>query len=277
MKSPSRSIRFPALLITALLGLLMLSGCVPMQKGKEMEEELEALKTQQRVMAEKYEEQEKELTQMIASAREDVSELRSVLKEARDLLQRNSADMGAEMQKTREEIQRLRGTIEELEFKIRKLEQELKLFKEDVDIRFASGEAVAAQLPKEAVPLYEFGTTKLDEGNTRAARKAFEEFVASFSGHPKAAEAQFLLGETYHREQHWISAITEYQKILKTRSNSSYVDDATFRIGESFYKLGRCDNAKVFFETVVADYGSSKWASDARTLLNNIKSGRCGQ
>ncbi|MGM0556370.1 MAG: outer membrane protein assembly factor BamD [Myxococcota bacterium] len=265
------------LLLAVLAAALSLtSACVPMQKGQQMEEEIEALKSQQTVMAEKYKEQEEQLTQMIASAREDVDEMRSVLKEAKELLQRNSADLGAEMQENRAEIQQLRGKIEEMEFKIQKLEQELELFKEDVDIRFASGEAVAAQLPEEAVPLYEFGKEKLEAESTRAARKAFEEFLSRFTGHPKAAEVQFLLGETYHREEHWVSAISEYQKILNSRSDSTYVDDATFRIGEGFYELGRCENAKVFFETIVEDYGSSTWASDARTKLNDIKSGKCG-
>jgi TolA-binding protein len=270
---PTRRLFF--VLVAAAFSLS--SACVPMQKGQKMEEDIEALKSQQKVMAEKYKEQEKELTKMIASAREDVAEMRSVLKEAKALLQRNNADLGAEMQKNREEIQQLRGKLEEMEFKVQKLEQELELFKEDVDIRFASGEAVAAQLPKEAVPLYEFGKEKLEAESTRAARKAFEEFLSSYAGHPKAAEVQFLLGETYHREQHWVSAITQYQKILNSRAGSSYVDDATFRIGEAFFKLGRCENAKVFFETVVADYGSSRWASDARTMINDIDSGECGK
>lgn len=265
----------PAFYLFALI--MSSSACLPLNRGELMESEIEELKTTQLAMAENYEAQERALRDMITSSREDVEQLKSVLKEARELLQRNNADLGAELQTNREELRRLRGMLEELDFGVSKLAQDLSLFKEDIDIRFASGEALLAQLPDEAAPLFEFGEAKLEEGKMRAARKAFEKFLDQHADHPRAPEAQFNVGETYRVEGHWVTAIGEYQKTMQSERAAALLDDATFRIGEGFYALGRCENARVFFETVVQDYGSSEWASSARVKLNELDSGRCGR
>jgi predicted RNase H-like nuclease (RuvC/YqgF family) len=136
-----------------IMGLVALStsGCVWKSTGDEMQQDIEAIRAEQNAMQENYEEEKSRLTEMIASARQDVSELKEVLKEARALLQRNNADLGVEIQKNRQEVSELRGHVEQMEFKLAKLEQNLELFREDVDLRF-DGREVA--LPDQPVPLF---------------------------------------------------------------------------------------------------------------------------
>ncbi len=253
---------------------LMFSGCVTASTGDKMQQDIEALQAQQKSMQENYDAEKTRLTKMIASAREDVTELKKVLKQARALLQRNNADLGVEIQKNREELDRLRGNVEELEFKLKKVNEDLQIFKEDTDRRFAGSNA-GSNLPKEPVPLFKVGKKAFDAGKNDQARKAFETFVSNFPTHGKAAEAQYLLGQTYFKEQQWVRSVLEFEKVVKKYDKSTYVDDAMYHIGAALMKSGRCKQAKGWFQLVISEHGNSEWASDARQKINAIKSGKC--
>jgi tol-pal system protein YbgF len=255
------------------LAALSASACVSMSTGDEMRQDIEAIRAEQDSMQENYEQEKTRLTEMIASARQDVSELKDVLKEARALLQRNNADLGVEIQNNRQELSELRGHIEQLEFKLAKLDQNLELFKEDVDLRF---DGSGFSLPEQAVPLFEHGKEAFDAGKYREARKAFEKFSADFSSHGKAADAQYFLGQTYFKQKQWVTSVFEFQKVVENHDRSARVDDATYHIGAALLKMGRCDQAKGWFQLVIDEYGNSEWIGEAREQINAAKAETCG-
>lgn len=261
--------------VVLALASLLFSGCVSLSTGDQMQQDIEAIKAQQKTMQENYDAEKTRLTKMIASARGDVSELKQVLKQARALLQRNNADLGVELQKNRQALDELRGNVEELEFKLKKANEDLQLFKEDTDRRF-SGNNVGANLPDKPVPLFAAGKKAYDAGKNNAARNAFEKFVTTFPTHGKAGQAQYLLGQTYFKEQQWVRSVLEFEKVIKKYDKSTYVDDAMYHIGAALMKSGRCKQAKGWFQLVISEHGNSEWAGDARQKINAIKSGQCG-
>lgn len=266
-------IRYGSPLLLALA--VSLSGCVPVWTGDEMRADIAAIQAEQQASKENFSAEKERMTEMIASARKDVSELKEIMAEARALLQRNNADLGVEVQNNREGLSEISGRIEELEFKIKRLEQDLELFKEDVDLRF-EGSGVAAQLPQEAEPLFAQGKRDYDAGKFRPARKAFEQYMKSFASGQHAAQAQFLLGMTYFRESQWVTSVFEFQKVVKSYEDSAQVADASYHIGVALMKMGRCDQAGAWFDLLLDEYGSSKWVGEARQHKSDIKSGKCG-
>lgn len=259
-------------LFVVVMGLST-SACLPVWTGNRMQDELESVKAQQQSMLESSKAEREEITQMIAGARADVVELEQILAEARDLLQKNSANLGVEIHQAREELQQLRGKQEELEFRFTRLEQGLQLFKEDVDLRLAGGAGVV--LPQDPAELMEMGTKAMSEKDYRSARRAFEAILSKHPKFAKADEAVFLVGESFFAEGQWVGAIFEYQKILQNYPRSSRRSAATYGIGESFAKLGKCEEAGVFFETVVNEHPGSRQVRDAREYLKKIKAGSC--
>ena len=257
-----------------LLVCLAVSGCTPIWTGTQMRNDIDQLKADQDQLTASLREKEQQLTEMIAAARADVVEVNKVIEEATLLLQRNSADFGAEMEEMRREFERLRGQNEEIVFRMSKLEQDLQLFKEDVDLRFADGGG-GAQLPTDPAELYKFAAGKFQEGDWRTARRAFETFAKQNPKDRRMDEVAFFVGESFFKEGQWVSAIYEYQRILKKFPKSDRMDDATFRIGEAFVKLGKCSEAQIFFETVVKDFKSSKFRSSAQEQLSKLKGGKC--
>jgi TolA-binding protein len=252
----------------------MLAGCLPVWKADEMQQRIDSLEARQEVMQKNVKEQEEELEKMVQDARQDVKRLKEVLEEARKLLQRNNADLGAEMQEVRQEVQRLRGQVETAQFQVKRLEQELRLFKEDVDLRFA-GENKVSELPEKPEDLLEAGREKLEAGDYGQARRAFEEFLDRHSGHKLADEAQFLKAKSLGDKGEWRSAIFEFKKVLDQYPNSARRGGATYFIGIGFTELGRCEQAKPFFETVVDEHGDSEYASGASKEVKAIEAGRC--
>lgn len=251
-----------------------LSGCVPVWTGSAMQDDIDQLKQQQAMTNASLGEKQQELSTMVDSARADVAELKGVLQEATDLLRRNNADFGLEIDALRQEVQRLTGKIEESDFKLQKIQQDLQLFKEDVEIRFSDGGGAA--LPEDANELFKFAADKYEAKDYRLARKGFESFVAKYPRDKRVADAYFFVGECYAAQSQWVSAALEYQKVLQNYERSPRAGDAAFRTGEAFARMGRCKEAKLFFDTVVKDYSSSKFAGQARERLKTMKDDTCG-
>lgn len=260
-------------LIVLLTLAVSSTACVPFWAGARMDREIQELKDDQAELTKNLREKEQQLTEMIASSRADVAQLDKVMREATDLLGRNNADFGAEMEQIRREFERLRGQNEEIMFRMQKLEQDLQLFKEDVDLRFVDGGAT--KMPDDKNDLYKYAVDKFQSGDTRAARRAFETFAKKNPKDSRMDEVAFFTGESFFKEGQWVSAIFEYKRILTDYQKSDRIDDATFRIGESFVKAGKCKEAQIFFETVVKDFSSSKFKSSAQQHLANIKAGKC--
>lgn len=273
MKNKLATARYGSLTLLALA--LTLSGCVTMWTGDEMREDITALQAEQQASKESFSAEKERMTEMIASARKDVEELKEIMTEARALLQRNNADLGVEVQNNREGLSELSGTLDEFEFKITRLEQDIELFKEDVDLRF-EGSGIGAELPEEAEPLFEQGKKDYDANKMRPARKAFEEYMKTFSSDKHAADAQFLLGMTYFRESQWVTSVFEFQKVVKSHSNSTRVPDAAYHIGVALMKMGRCEQAGAWFDLLLDEHSRSKWVGEARQHKKDIKAGKCG-
>ena len=257
-----------------LVSVVVLTGCVPLWTGSAMQDDIDTLKRQQASINEDLGVKQKELSTMVDGARADVAELKGVLQEATDLLKRNNADFGLEIDSLRQEVQRLRGQLEESDFRLQKLQQDLQLFKEDVDIRFSDGGGAA--MPEGANELFKFAAEKFEKNDHRLARKGFEAFVAKYPRDKRVADAYFFTGETYFAQSQWVSAALEYQKVLQDHARSPRAGDAAYRTGEAFARMGRCKEARLFFDTVVKDFSSSKFAGQARERLKTMKDDSCG-
>lgn len=260
-------------LLSIAFAAALATGCTPIWTGNAMQDDIETLKQQQATINENMGAKQQELSTMVDSARADVAELKGVLQEATDLLKRNNADFGLEIETLRQELQRLRGQLEETDFRMQKLQQDVQLFKEDVDIRFSDGGGAA--LPESADALFKFASDKFDAQDHRLARKGFEAFQTKHPRDKRVPDAIFMVGETFFAQGQWVSAAMEYQKILRNHERTERAGDAAFRTGETFQKLGRCKEARLFWDTVVKDYSRSKFAGQAKERLAKTKDDAC--
>ena len=247
----------------------VVSGCLPIWQGREMEEELAELRTRQAELEAEATEREQTLAEMIAGARSDIEELEEVLVDAREILSRDSANLGADVQRNREEMGQVRGELEELAFRFRRFEEAFDYFREDVDIRFSE------EWPSDPEELLELGQGFLEDEDYRQARRAFERFLSRHESHRLANVARLELAELFFAQREWHRAVGEFQQLLRGGSTDAQQARAALRIGEAFMALGECEEASIFLETVVEDYPRSEDVTDARSRLADIQANRC--
>ena len=256
------------LLTCTTLLLLVATACVSTNDGEQMKTDIEALKAQQDAMQQTISERETVMAEMIAQARKENELLRASIAEAQETLQKNNAAQGIDLQKMRDELNQLRGASEEIDFRLAKMEQDIKIFKEDVELRL-EGATSSISLPEDATELFKLGQQTLKDGKTREARKICEAFISRHPEDSRADQAVFCVGESYFEEGQYVSAIYEYQKIIKKYyETSKKVPDAALRIGQSFKKLDKCPSSKPFFELVVSDYKRTPAAKTAQEELS---------
>lgn len=84
---------------------------------------------------------------------------------------------------------------------------------------------------------------------------------------PTGKKGSFEMAEDFFEKKEWRKAALAYQKFRDENPKSKRFPKATLRLGQAFQELGMKDDAKTFFEEVVAKYPSSDEAKQAKTLL----------
>jgi len=84
---------------------------------------------------------------------------------------------------------------------------------------------------------------------------------------PTGKKGAFEIAEDLYAKKEWRKAVLAYQKFRDDNPKSKRFPTATLRIGQCFMELGMKDDARTFFEEVVAKYPKSDEAKQARNLL----------
>jgi chromosome segregation ATPase len=129
-----RSVR---LLASALLLLVVQTGCYLQRDGDALETRFTILEAKQADLSNTLETERTRLAELIKEAESKVAAIQTMLGEAEASLRRNSADLGVRMDATDKESALLRGRVEETIHQIETLKQELQLTREDLAAQIA--------------------------------------------------------------------------------------------------------------------------------------------
>jgi tol-pal system protein YbgF len=210
-----------------------------------------------------------------------VDELQKTLDEAAKVLKRNSADLGAEVQRIEGEQRTALGLVTAAQATAEEVRQAFERYKASNDERLAAIEARVAALEEGKKPatstasaedLWTGGKAAFEAKKWADAREAFKKLALGFPQHERADDAQYFRGETYYSEQSWDSAIGEYQKVFDKYPDSSLADDALFRAGEAAEKLKNCTEARAYFGLIKSKYPKSNLAKRAGEKDKALKS-----
>ena len=81
----------------------------------------------------------------------------------------------------------------------------------------------------------------------------------------------FDIGEEHFNKKEWRKAILNYQKYRDTFPKGKKFPESTYKIGVCFQELGMKDEAKTFYDELVAKFPKSDEARRARIRLKKIK------
>lgn len=252
-------------MLRATLGAVCLlgAGCVTAGQGEAMRAETARLKTRLDEMEERYK-----------NSNEQMDRLRKVLDEATALLTRNSADLGAKVQKAELEQASLGGRLEEAQHLLDQLQRSLA----DQSNRLAALETgqqkiverVAPTMPEDKDGLWREAQARLTSGQREEARRFLRAYVQRFPQDPRAGEAQLAVGKSYTAEQRHTQAAAEYQKVLDSYPKSPAVPEAMWSLALAFIELKFCGDARAIFLDMAKRYPHSPHAAEAKTKAKDL-------
>ena len=84
---------------------------------------------------------------------------------------------------------------------------------------------------------FEFAKKEFDDGKYLKAVTDFTIIVLKFSGDPVVDDAQYYLAESHFKQDEYLIAVSEYQKLINDYPESQYVALAQFKKGLAYYHL----------------------------------------
>jgi tol-pal system protein YbgF len=264
-----------SILMSGLLMALLQTGCfwvTTKHEGQTLRKDMTQLETR--------------LTTKEESLQSKVDELQRVLDEATQLLKRNSADLGADLESLSEQVRVLQGLVtaaktyaEEVRKEVVALQKSVENDREVMARRLESLEQRMADVetkarpaaPQSASELWAEGKAAFDAGDSSKARSLFQQLVTRFPSHDRADDAQYYRGESYYREKDYDSAIREFQRVFDKYKDSALADDALFRAGEAAQTLRRCSEARAYFGLLRQKYPKSSLDKKAQDKDKELK------
>jgi tol-pal system protein YbgF len=125
--------------------------------------------------------------------------------------------------------------------------------------------------PPDKDALFEQGKAKLAAGEHEEARRLLRQFITQYPQDPRAAQAQLMHGDSYFQQKKYAAAIGEFQKVIDNHPRSPTIEEAMYKIGESFLALHYCTDAKTFLGETIKRYPRTTHAVAIQRSLGEIQ------
>ncbi len=208
-------------------------------------------------------------------AKGQTDRLRQVLDQATDLLTRNSADVGAKVQRNEQDIAMATGKVEEAKSLIAELQKKLG----DTEGRLSSLETtqqkiidrVAPSMPEDKESLWKEALARQAQGNRDDARRFLGSFIKRFPDDPRVPQARILMGQALMQDGKYTEAATQFSTIIEKFGKAPEVPEAMWNLGEAFAALKFCKDSQAVFDDLARRYPKSLRVNDAKKRVRDLQ------
>lgn len=192
--------------------------------------------------------------------RGDVKEMeqKKVVQDQVQTLQKSTAEQTSKFTEINQDLRELTGRVEVVENKVGQLNSHLK-------DKQGGDQAVNQALDKRLTALQE-EVAKL-EGQVVILSQELQAMKTAAAAEPQKASTLDAADDLFDKKE-YKKAVLAYQRFRDQNPKSKKLAKATYRIGLCFSELGLKDDAKSFWEDVIAKYPSSEEAKLAKAKLN---------
>lgn len=195
-------------------------------------------------------------------------------------LQRTNADTNSKFSEFEEQMRDLNGRVDVLENHIQQGNSGVdRVLKSTQQQSTESNQKIA--LLQEALTKMEAQVAQLSTqiealkaqiaANAAAAATAAAEEKKEAAASSKKRKDSFETGQEFFDKKDWKQAVLNYQKYRDDLPKGKHVSEATYKMGVCFQELGMNDEAKTFYDDVIAKFPKSDDARRARTRLKAMK------
>lgn len=288
---PRASTRLALAAVVATVGLSGTACVTTRAEGEQLRQDVDALKDETARMQTEVQDLRSQRGHMLDRLDERVNALEATL----GSLRQSDADTGVQLEKIVAEVQLLRGDLEEARHELGEQKESVAsiLARPPVSVASAATAPKAEDptkttqiggedVPTEARPHYDFAKRLFDDKKFAEAAEAFDLFLTRHTDAKDLIDnAAFWKAESYYqlasaakdktaREKAYKQAILSYQRVLET-PKSEKGDGALFKIGLAFEALGFDEEARVFYDELLAKYPKSPLAGEAKKRLKALK------
>lgn len=100
---------------------------------------------------------------------------------------------------------------------------------------------------------------------------AIKYYTHLIKNHYKPAYSHYMIGKMYYKRKNYADAIAYFKKSASLYSKASYMPELMLFTAISMDETGDKENAKAFYQGVVAKYPNTEEAQEAQKRLNTLK------
>jgi TolA-binding protein len=208
-----------------------------------------------------------------------VQKLEEVLEKATRLLTRNSADRGAQVDQLQERLALLEGQLAELRHELETASHEIAHRHADLELRInqlahkagIDMPVAISDIPADKAAHFSAAGDAFDKGEHPKARALYREYLTRYPEDDKAGAAQYWIGASYLGEGKPATALGEFRKVISKHGESDALDLALLGMGEAFYRLHACTDAKNALEALLRRKPKGQLEKDARKKLEEVE------
>lgn len=223
-----------------------------------------------------------------------VSNLGTSVGRQMESLLKTEADMQVKLQDLSSQIDELQAKLEDTNYRLAQLSQqiattnqELKAFRSSAPSAPPAGttlpDGTQPQVPPTGNPgnagggpsadpqaLYNGAYNDYLKGSYDLALREFQEYLDNFPATDLADNATYWIGECYYRQRRFRQAVDQFDSVLEKFPRSDKVAAATLKKGYAHLELGERSQGVVQLRHVIRQYPTSDEANLARQRLREI-------
>ena len=186
-------------------------------------------------------------------------------------LQRSTGDVSSRFSDIEEQLRHLNGRVETVESKVTRGDSD--------SVRVLKNHTDNIQDTNKKMLIYQEALAKLEsqlQQNTAEIASLKMELAKSASNKnsrdtKEGKKDSFASAQDLFKQKDWQNAIIEFQKYRDKNPKGKHVSEATYKIGVCFQELAMKEDAKTFYQEVIASYPGSDEAKKAKSRLKGLK------
>jgi len=217
----------------------------------------------------------------IASER-DMSTLKLQLKELNTTIvqmQANQAELAGKMDELNHNLSVSNENLSQVDNQFSQLSAKLDDLSVEVRnvVATQAAQAAAASAPAQpassVLPSDLFADAKglLDKGAFDAAANGFKLYITNYPESENIEQAYMYMGDAYAGAEQYKPAAVAYATILQKFPKSKLIPSARLKYARNIIPLGKTDEAKKYFNSIVKDFPATSEAKLAKTELAKLK------